>query len=138
MLHIPHRLIVAFAIALPAAISLPAQERPAQPVFKTGTETVLVDFVVTDKSDRPVTGLTAADFVVKEDGKERPIVSFAAFGGADPPAAAAAAPPARPGAATVLLIDDGHLTGEQTLRLRPDLKALLSKLGERSGTLSLV
>jgi VWFA-related protein len=38
----------------------------------------------------------------------------------------------------VLLVDDSHLTAEQTLRLRPDLKALLAKIGTRSGTLSLI
>jgi len=134
------RLIV--ALMLVPAISLPAQEQKP-PVFKAGTEVVLVDFVVNDKSERPVRGLTAQDFVVKEDGKERPIVSFAAFAEVDPSSAGAAAPgtaPAasRPGPATVLLIDDGHLTAEQTLRLRSDLKALLAKVGARSGTLSLI
>jgi VWFA-related protein len=148
VLRIPPRLIVAFAIALPAAVSLPAQERPAPPVFKTGTEIVLVDFVVNDKSDRPVTGLTAADFVVKEDGKERPIVSFAAYAGDEPAVAAPRNPnvreePAMPAAgsarpATVLLIDDAQLSPQQTMRLRPDLKALLARMGERSGSLALV
>jgi VWFA-related protein len=38
----------------------------------------------------------------------------------------------------VLLIDDSHLTAEQTLRLRSDLKALLAKVAARSGTLSLI
>ncbi|HEV8209561.1 MAG TPA: hypothetical protein VGP77_05545, partial [Vicinamibacterales bacterium] len=65
------RLIV--ALMLVPAISLPAQEQKP-PVFKAGTEVVLVDFVVSDKSERPVRGLSAQDFVVKEDGKERPIV----------------------------------------------------------------
>jgi hypothetical protein len=78
-------------------------------------------------------------WIVKEDGKERPIVSFAAFADADPSSTPpAASGTARPGPATVLLIDDGHLTAEQTLRLRPDLKGLLAKVGARSGTLSLV
>src|SRR3954449_1394305 len=111
------RLILSSALALLAAAPPSAQERPVPPAFKAGTEIVLVDFVVVDKSDRPVKGLTAADFVLKEDGKERPIVSFAAFADADspstpPPGAATAA---RPGGATVLLIDDSHLTAEQTL-----------------------
>jgi VWFA-related protein len=124
-------------LALVPVVALVAQERATPPAFKAGTEIILVDFVVTDKSDRPVTGLTAADFVVKDDGKERPIVSFAAF--ADPsPAAAAAGTATRPAAGTVLLVDDGHLDAGQTLRLRPDLKALLAKVGSRSGTLSLV
>ena len=120
------------------AISLPAQEQKP-PVFKAGTEVVLVDFVVSDKAERPVRGLTAQDFVIKEDGKERAIVSFAAFADADPLGGQGGAPAApRPAPATVLLVDDGHLTAEQTLRLRSDLKALLAKVGARSGTLSLI
>jgi VWFA-related protein len=38
----------------------------------------------------------------------------------------------------VLLIDDGHLDAEQSMRLRPDVKGLLAKVGSRSGTLFLV
>lgn len=138
-MRIPPRLILSSGIALLVTVPLPAQERPAPPVFKTGTEIVLVDFVVNDKSDRPLTGLTAADFVVKEDGKERPIVSFAAFANtAQPPGATVRETPRIAGPATVILVDDGHLTAEQTLRLRPDVKALLATVGSRSGTLSLV
>src|SRR5205085_4576808 len=116
---------LALALLL-SALTLSAQQPATPPVFKTATEIVLVDFVVSDKADRPVKGLTASDFVVKEDGKDRPIVSFAAFADGDP-TAGPAAPAPRAAAATVLLIDDGHLTAEQTLRLRPDLKALLAK-----------
>lgn len=140
------RLIV--ALMLLPAISLPAQEQRTPPVFKAGTEVVLVDFVVSDKADRPVTGLTASDFLLKEDGKERPIVSFAAFAEAEPAATPASSPTgpsvsvsaarAAAAGATVLLVDDSHLTPEQSLRLRPDLKALLAKMSARSGTLSLV
>jgi hypothetical protein len=38
------------------ALSLPVQDQRTPPVFKAGTEVVLVDFVVIDKTDRPVTG----------------------------------------------------------------------------------
>jgi VWFA-related protein len=112
--------------ALIPIVALVAQERSTPPAFKAGTDVVLVDFVVTDKSDRPVKDLTAADFVVKEDGKNRPIVSFAAFAEPDPsptpaPVAGTAAPARRASGATVLLVDDCHLSAEQTLRLRPDL-----------------
>jgi hypothetical protein len=79
--------------------------------------------VVSDKSDHPVSGLTAKDFIVKEDGKERPIVSFDAFGSGGtvtPPAGqgvASAAPAAATSvpnnASTVVLVDDGQLTMAQ-------------------------
>ena len=84
----------------------------------------LVDFVVTDKADHPVRGLSAKDFVVKEDGKERPIVSFEAFAtagasssvpGTTLPSDPAGARP--PDASTVVLVDDPHLTPDQAARV---------------------
>jgi VWFA-related protein len=143
----------------PVQVSPPTPQEQRKPLtFTTGTELVLVDFVVTDKADRPVRGLTVKDFVVKEDGKERPIVSLEAFGGADsapvsrgsrdsrdsldsfPRAIESPGSPgsASPDAATALLVDDQHLSPEQAARLRPALKALLAKVGERSGSLLLV
>ena len=124
-----------------------AQDIPKPPTFSAGTELVLVDFVVNDSAGRPVRGLSAGDFVLKEDGVECPIVTFEAFGG-NPPAASAdgnaasttppRAIPSPPGAVTVLLVDDGHLSQAQAARLRPALKGLLTTVGERGGTLMLV
>lgn len=143
-------------LVLLASFSLPAQERGTPPTFTAGTELVLVDFVVSDDADRLVKGLSAKDFVVKEDGKERPIVSFVAFAGDEPPAPVATAAPATSpaadaspavppavavrsaGAATVLLVDDAQLTQQQVSQLRPALKTLLARVGERSGTVALV
>jgi VWFA-related protein len=125
-----------------------AQEKVQPPKFTAGTELVRVDFVVTDKAGRIVRGVTAKDCVVKEDGKERPIVSFEAFDGAGAASAAvsdasgnAAAPsPASrvTRSSTVLLIDDGHLSPEQLAIVRPALKQLLAGVAERSGLLALV
>jgi VWFA-related protein len=130
---------IAAGLTLSVAVVLTAQERQTPPVFKAGTEIVLVDFVVTDKSDNPVKGLAAGDFVVKEDGKDRPIVSFAAFADGGPASTQAATrPPQEPaGAATAFLVDDIQLTPEQTLRLRPDLKAVMERLLVRKGRISL-
>src|SRR6187549_2594824 len=110
-----------------------APEKTAQPpVFSSRTELVLVDFVVTDKSDQTVSGLLAKDFVVKEDGKERPVVSFVAFSsgqlqvGGGPvdvvvePGPAPVAP--RSTAVTVVFVDDGQMSPQQAVRLRPSLK----------------
>lgn len=145
------RWLSGWACALLVAVSLTAQEPAKQPTFTTRTDLVLVDFIVSDKSNQPVRGLSAQDFVVKEDGKERPILSFTAFDGADvaasavtPGAGAAAGGPSpsrtvagRP--ATVLLIDDGHLSPQQAAGVRPALKQLLATTaGPRGGALSLV
>jgi VWFA-related protein len=134
-------------VPLPAIPAPAAAQAPQKPqTFKAGTELVLVDFVVTDKADRPVRGLSAKDFVVREDGRERAIVSFEAFGG-DVPAVAAPtpiragerpAPPTQPGASTVILVDDGQLSLQQAARLRPALKALLARVGDSGGSVMLV
>jgi len=68
-----------------------AQDRPAQPGLRTATELIRVDFTVTDKAGRPVSGLTAKDVSVKEDGKEQAIVGFDAFANNDGAIASAAA-----------------------------------------------
>src|SRR5437588_192767 len=113
-MHHHVRLPAAALLTLALGVVVPAQQLPKPPAFTSGTELVVVDFFVTDKSDRAVRGLNAKDFVVKEDGKERPIVAFEAFPGeAVAPAGPGGASPATPAAAatvsasTVLLVDDG-------------------------------
>lgn len=137
----------AFGVVLVLSVSLLSQDRPTPPIFTTGAELVLVDFVVSDNADRPVKGLSAKDFVVKEDGRKRPIVTFEAFTGDDPPASTAGGivpdrvvRPALPShkAATVIFVDDTHLSPPQASQLRPVLKAVLATVGERTGTLMLV
>jgi VWFA-related protein len=107
------------------------------PTFATGTELVLVDFVVNDSAGRPVRGLSAKDFVLKEDGTECPIVTFEAFGGSAP-GTSSHVTPSTPAAVTVLLVDDGHLSQAQAARLRPALRGLLMTVGERGGALMLL
>jgi VWFA-related protein len=57
---------------LPAA---PADQRP-RPTFAVGTERVTVDFVVRDKKDAVLRGLTAADVEVWEDGVRQEVESL--------------------------------------------------------------
>jgi VWFA-related protein len=47
-----------------------------QPTFRSSVEYVQIDAVVTDKDDRPVKGLTQADFEIVERGKTQTITSF--------------------------------------------------------------
>jgi VWFA-related protein len=65
------RLLILSAIV----ITLMAPQEPQQ-VFRTGVEVVRLDVTVLDDQRRPVTGLTADDFILLEDGQPRPIVAF--------------------------------------------------------------
>ena len=53
--------------------------------IKAESRLVLVDAVVTDKKDEPVTGLTKDDFRILEDGKAQAIVGFQTHTGAPMP-----------------------------------------------------
>ena len=54
----------------------PAPSPNATPVFRSGISYVELDASVLDKSRNPVTGLSAADFTVLEDGQPQKILSF--------------------------------------------------------------
>jgi len=67
----------------------------APPTIQVYSRETLVDVTVTDDKGQPVRGLTRADFIVEEDGKEQAIRGFEEFGKemrVAAPAAAAAAP----------------------------------------------
>lgn len=70
MLHASFVWSVGLAAALGAAA--------AQQTFRTQVDLVHFGVVVTDKQGAPVTGLTAEDFEVKEEGKPQAIKFFAA------------------------------------------------------------
>jgi VWFA-related protein len=63
--------------APPAATSQP-QPAP-QPTFRGGIDFVAVDVFVNDRSGKPITDLTAADFEVFEDGKLQKVEQFKAI-----------------------------------------------------------
>jgi VWFA-related protein len=64
----------AVLVSAVAATALSAQQ-PA-PVFKTATQFVLVDVVVTGANDQPVAGLTKDDFEIVENGRPQKISEF--------------------------------------------------------------
>ena len=64
-------------IALSGSAVLLAQQPPvAPPTFHADTDVVRLEVSVLDNERQPVRGLTAADFTVRENGRERPVVAF--------------------------------------------------------------
>ncbi len=91
----------------------PTSEIPSETI-RASTRLVLVDVVVTDKKDQPITGLKAEDFTVEENGKKQKISVFVVPGMATRPKPEPAPPGVlsnRPehvepaGVPTVLLLD---------------------------------
>ena len=76
----------------------PHAQAPRQPatVFRSGTELVLVNVVVRDKSGAVVRGLTRDDFAITEDDKPQTVTSFdfEELDKADAPSPAGGAPSA--------------------------------------------
>jgi VWFA-related protein len=54
----------------------PTEAGPQTPVLRAAVDQVVVDVVVTDASGSPVSGLTAADFEIRERGKAQTIGTF--------------------------------------------------------------
>jgi VWFA-related protein len=103
------RVFVAFVIAWSAASARAQTPNPPRQVFRSGTELVLVNVVVRDKSGAIVRNLSRGDFTVTEDDKVQAVTSFD-FEELDTPSLAVDAPtaleaqailstPARPAAA---------------------------------------
>ena len=67
------------ALLLILPLPCAAQEAPSR-LAPTESTTVLVDVVVRDKKGQPVTGLTASDFVVLEDGVPQRLSQFSLLG----------------------------------------------------------
>ncbi len=136
-LHVLLAVTAAFLASELDVFSAEGQAAPtAPPVFGAGVELVRLDVIVLDRAGRPVTGLTAADFQIEEDGREQAISSF------EPVRVQAARPPLvlEPPRTTVnrarapedgrcffLLVDDVHLTPVAAERVRAALRLFLDQ-----------
>lgn len=64
------------ALAVAACTVAALAQQPQQPVFRSATQYVAVDVVVTGKDDLPVTNLTKDDFEITENGRPQKIADF--------------------------------------------------------------
>ncbi|MBN2321685.1 MAG: VWA domain-containing protein, partial [Acidobacteria bacterium] len=69
-------LLCAFTHAQNQQSTAKQDPRPGNKVFRVDVNLVQVDAVVTDKNGRPVTDLTADDFIILQDGKRQEISNF--------------------------------------------------------------
>lgn len=56
----------------------PEARRQRAPTFRAGVEAVMLDVSVLDPVGRPIRGLTAGDFTVREDGRPQKLMTFTA------------------------------------------------------------
>jgi len=119
------------------------QEAEQVPTFPAAVELVTVDVVVADKKGSPISGLTAEDFSLTEDGQAQQITSFEAIElPAEPPPAV---PPRVPvstnqrtdrepwtGRFFALVFDDIHMTPFQATRAKNAVAEFL-KTAVRTG-----
>jgi VWFA-related protein len=111
-----------------------------QPTFRSGVEYVQLDAVVTDTNDRPVGGLTQADFEIVERGKPQTIASFrfvsipptrrtvADVKAAVPTIDVASNAHSPAGRQWVLVIDDLHIIEQHLLLTKKVVQAFLESL----------
>jgi VWFA-related protein len=107
---------LAFVIVLAPPIRA---QQPAPPVFRASVELVTVDASVLDADGRPIETLTAEDFRLEVDGRERPVTSaqFVFDGARDHRRFAGAAPSthfssnegADAGRIIVIAVDEAHI-----------------------------
>jgi VWFA-related protein len=126
-------LAVVAVLAAASAVGV-AQE----PVFRAGVDLVTVDTIVVDKDGRPVTGLTADDFVLTVDGKPRAIDAFELIAVRSNEGAAAGKLPdvstndvADPGRMILLVIDRSNLRVGDGRAALDGMKGLVANLSPR-------
>ena len=72
----PNLFLLALATLAVLTTSSDGLRAQAPAVFQAGVDLVQLDVIVLDRNRRPVTGLTAADFTITEDGRPREIQVF--------------------------------------------------------------
>lgn len=77
-----HRSVAPTLVLAAMSIAWPRAQQPAapgdEPTFRLRTDAVIVDVIVRGDGKRPVTGLTADDFEIRENGVRQQVTSFTA------------------------------------------------------------
>lgn len=131
----PHRTAAGLLGVITAFLPHAGSAQP--PAFPTQAERVIVDVIVTDGQDVPVSGLVREDFVVQDEGAVQDIVDFEAVdvvtsaGDEGRPSGAGRistndAVPA-PGRTFLILFDDLHLSPGSGDRVRRALQRFLER-----------
>lgn len=128
------RLVIIASAVLPLTIAwAQAPNTPEEPVIRIDVNVIQVDAVVTDSKGSPVSGLTAADFEILQDGKPQPISDFSYVAAAairrvsapaagDIPVASPALTPADVRRTVALVVDDLNLSIESMVQVREALR----------------
>jgi VWFA-related protein len=134
--------VVLCIVVLAASAALAAQQAPpAGPVLRAAVDQVVVDVIVTDASGAPVSGLTAADFEIRERGKAQTIGTFSEVslpltsrpeGAPLPPAGARGDTRSADATAVerrlyVLLLDDQHVSLDLSAEVRRTAHAFVRR-----------
>jgi VWFA-related protein len=136
----------ALVVLVLAGVAVSAQQpRPQQiPVLRSTTDIVSTDVVVRDAKGQFISGLTAKDFIVSEDGVAQEIIAFSASVGGrivsemaparDSGATeglvmpATARAPQSPGRIFIIFIDDLHLQGSDSSMVKSVLAQIRDTL----------
>ena len=125
-----------------AATLLQAQQAQP-PTFRSRTDLVEVDVVVVDRDGNPVTGLKAADFVVRDRGKSQSVATFDEVSRGGRPEGPPRIPlmsrkdvsdnqSAQSDRLVVMVVDDLHIYKERTGRAKEIARKVLADLGAES------
>jgi VWFA-related protein len=137
------------AALLVSALLTPATFAQPTPKLEESIEVsiVNVDVIVTDKSGRHVTGLTADDFEIREDGKVQPVTNFAeysatseAIGASIEPGAEQPAPVAAPRQKRiiVLFVENSRLVPFNAKKMFDGIRDLLHRTVEPGDRVTIV
>lgn len=109
-----------------------AQQPPQQtaPTFRSSAAVIEVDVIVRDRNGKFLSGLTADDFEIFEDGKPQPVQQFYVVSGAPDtgrgPAGADTGSTRRHDRMFVFLFDQDHLGAESIVRLKRAAEAFIA------------